>query len=91
MELASDHLLVLTVSDGPRLRWWSLIPEPRILRSESPGPNGQLTGEVIYQSSVDFTVNIPDDAEAVELRFYHPRWTGEDFVPVLINTIPLKN
>jgi hypothetical protein len=90
-ELASDHVLVITVGADARLRWWSLIPDPRILRSESPGPNGQLSGEVIYQSSVDFTVNIPDDTEAVELRLYHPRWTGENFDLIPIEAIPLRN
>jgi hypothetical protein len=91
VELASDQLLILTVGEGNRLRWWSTVPDPRILRAERPGPDGTLTGEVIFQKSIEFTVSIPDDNGAVELRFYHPRWTGQEFVPLLITTIPLSN
>jgi hypothetical protein len=90
LELASDQLLMITVDDGSRLRWWSMMPDPRILRAERPGPNGPLVGEVIYQKSIDLTVNIPDDNGAVQLRFYHPRWTGDQFLLVLISTISLK-
>ena len=91
VELASDQLFMLTVGEGAQLRWWSTMPDPRILRAEKPGPDGTLTGEVIFQKSIEFTVNIPDDNGAVELRLYHPRWTGQEFVPVLIATIPLSN
>ncbi|HTG91947.1 MAG TPA: hypothetical protein VL866_05135 [Pyrinomonadaceae bacterium] len=91
LELASDQLLLLTVGEGDRLRWWSTIPDPRILRAERPGPDGTLTGEVIFRPSLSFTVNIPDDEDAVELRLYHPRWSGQEFVPVLISTISIRN
>ena len=91
VELASDQLLMLTVGEGAQLKWWSTMPDPRILRAERPGPNGTLTGEVIFKKSIEFTVNIPDDNGAVELRLYHPSWTGQEFVPVLITTISLSN
>jgi hypothetical protein len=89
-ELASDHLLLVTVTRDTRLRWFSLVPDPRILRAERPGPNGQLTGEVIFQPNLDYTFNIPDDNESTELRLYHPRWNGQEFALVLLGTIPLK-
>ena len=88
-ELASDQLLVITVDDQSRLRWWSTIPDPRILRAERPGADGVLTGEVIFQKTANFTLNIPDDSAAVELRLYHPRSTGQGFVPVLISSMSL--
>jgi hypothetical protein len=90
-ELASDQLLLLTVDERSGLRWWSTIPDPRILRSEGPGPNGSMTGEVFFQSNVDVTVNIPNDSAAVELRLYHPHWTGQEFELVLISKVPLPN
>ena len=89
-ELASDHILLVTVTTDARLRWFSLVPDPRILRSEGPGPTGQLTGEVIFQPNLDYTCNIPDDNESTELRLYHPRWNGQEFVLVLLSTIPLQ-
>ncbi len=88
-ELASDHLLLVTVTSDARLRWFSLEPDPRILRSEGPGPTGQLTGEVIFQPNLDYTCNIPDDNESSELRLYHPRWNGQEFVLVLLSAIQL--
>ena len=91
VELASNQLLMITVGEGAQLRWWSTIPDPRILRAERPGPDGTLTGEVVFQKSIEFTIHIPDDNGALELRLYHPRWTGEEFIPVLITTIPLSN
>jgi len=89
-ELASDQLLLVTVTKDARLRWFSLVPDPRLLRAERPGPTGQLTGEVIFQPNLDFTFNIPDDNESTELRLYHPRWTGQEFVLVPLSTIPLQ-
>jgi hypothetical protein len=67
------------------------MPDPRILRAERPGPDGVLTGEVIFQKSVNFTLNIPDDSAAVEVRLYHPRSTGQEFIPILISSMPLNN
>ena len=90
-ELATNQLVLLTVDEGSRLRWWSIMPDPRILRAERPGPNGTLTGEVLFQSKVDFAVNVPNDSTAVELRLYHPQWTGQEFELVLISKIPLTN
>ena len=89
LELSTDHLLVATVDAEARLRWFSLIPDPRILRIEVPGPDDQLSGQVVYQQSSDFVLNVPDDEEVTELRFYHPRWTGDQFALVLISTIPM--
>ena len=88
-ELAADQLLIITVDDRARLRWWSTIPDPRILRAERPGPDGVLTGEIIFQKTVNFTLNIPDDSAAVELRLYHPRSNGQELVPVLISSMTL--
>ena len=89
-QLTSDQLLIITVDNQSRLRWWFTIPDPRILRAEGPGPDGVLTGEVIFQKSVNFTLHIPNDSAAVELRMYHPRWTGQEFIPVLISSMPLN-
>jgi hypothetical protein len=90
-ELATDQLLLVTVDEKSRLRWWSTLPDPRVLRAERPGPNGTLTGEVIFQSSLNFSLNIPDDDAAVELRLYHPQWNGQEFNLVLISKLPLTN
>jgi hypothetical protein len=89
-ELSSDQLLVLAVDAQQQLKGWALITDPRILRAELPGPTGELSGRVIYQSNVEFVVALPDDPAISELRFYHPRWTGKEFVLDPIGAAPLQ-
>lgn len=91
LELSSDHLLVLTVSEDTRLRWWTLIPDPRLLRAEAPGADNQLTGRVIRLRSAEFALDLPDDEEAVELRLYQPRFVGGEYVLALVSSIALRN
>jgi len=88
-ELSSQHLVVVTVDGTNRLRWWSLIPDPRILRAEEPDASGRLSGRVIYQGNVEVVLEIPDDATANELRFYHPQWTDGRVALVLVSTVAL--
>ncbi len=89
-ELSEDQLLVLAVDSQKQLKGWSLITDPRILRAELPGPAGELSGQVIYQSNVEFVVALPDDPAISELRFYHPRWTGQEFVLDPIGAVPIQ-
>lgn len=90
LELSPEHVLLVTVNAESQLRWSSLIPDPRVLRSEGPGADGVLEGVRLYQPNAEFVVNIPEDAEAAELRFYHPLPTGEGFTLQLLSTIPLR-
>jgi hypothetical protein len=87
IELSSQHLVVLTIDGANRLRWWSLIPDPRLLRAESPDANNRLSGRAIYQPNIEAVVEIPDDAAAAELRFYHPQWTDDRFVLTLVSSV----
>ena len=61
------------------MRWCGLVPDPRQLRAEVPGPDGELTGQVIYRESAEFIVNYPDDESIREIRLYHPKWDGQKF------------
>ncbi len=90
LELSPDKLMVAAVGGGGKLRWWSLIDDPRLLRAEAPGPDGVLSGQIFYRAEPEFVVNVPEDEETTELRLYHPRWTGEEFVLDIINTISIQ-
>jgi hypothetical protein len=90
-ELSPEQLLVVTVDEKSQLRWYALIPDPRILRAEAPGPDNVMTGQTLYLESADFVVNVPDDARARELRFYKPSWTGTEFTLNLISAVQLPN
>jgi hypothetical protein len=78
-ELSSDQLMIVAVDSGGRLRWWGLVADPRIVRAEWPGENGELTGQVLYRESAEFVLQYPDDGSITELRLFHPDWDGESF------------
>ncbi|MFN0087488.1 MAG: hypothetical protein ACKVX9_19010 [Blastocatellia bacterium] len=77
-ELSPRLMLIAAVDAQNRLIWWGLQPDPRILRAEFPSTaTGELAGRELYYEKVDFLTAIPADPSIAELRFYHPRWTGE--------------
>lgn len=92
LELSPEHVLVVTVDAKSRLRWWSVIPDPRVLRSEGPRAEGEneLTGVRLFRPEAEFVVNVPEDAEAAELRFYHPLAEGGEFTLQLLGAVSLR-
>jgi hypothetical protein len=89
-ELSSDHILVAGVDAQGQLRSWTVVPDPRVIRAETPGPMGELSGRVLHRSQPEFLVALPDDPDVTELRFYHPRWTGEEFVLEALGSAPIR-
>ena len=89
-ELSSDQVLVIAVDAQGQKRDSTLIPDPRVLRAEVPGPTGELRGEVLLRPTAEFIVTFPDDPAVTELRFYHPRWTGAEFSLDFLGAIPLQ-
>jgi len=79
LELSPTHILIAAVDATDKLRWWSIMPDPRLVRTETPNSTGELRGENYYVSNVMFIVAFPDDPEIANLRFYHPVWNGTDF------------
>jgi hypothetical protein len=89
-EVSSDQIAILAVNaEGTEIDG-QLIPDPRILRVEQPGPNGELRGEVLHHVNTELLITIPDDPVIVELRLYKPRWTGTTFILDLLGEIPLR-
>lgn len=78
-ELSPTQVLVVAVNESQQLRWWSLMPDPRILRAETSDDAGNLSGQTLYRSKADFIVAVPDDQTITEVRLYHPRWNGTEF------------
>jgi hypothetical protein len=89
LELSTNQLLVAAVNGQRQLRWWSLIPDPRIMRAESPNAGGKLSGRLLYRSKAEFIVAFPADETITELRLYHPHWTGSEFTLEPLGAIPL--
>ncbi len=89
-ELSKDQILIVILDRQEEQKGWLLIPDPRVVRAESPGPNGELSGEVLYRSSADFLVPVPSDLLPATLRIYQPHWTGEVFLLNLLGTLALR-
>ena len=89
-EVSSNQIAILAINAEGREIDGQLIPDPRILRVEQPGPNGELRGEVLHHVNTELLITIPDDPDIVELRLYKPRWTGTTFILDLLGAIPLR-
>lgn len=89
LEMSSTQMLVVAVNAIGQLKAWTLITDPRLLRVETPTAANELKGQVLHHSTPDFLVAIPNDPEIVELRFYHPEWTGKEFVLELLGSSAL--
>src|SRR6476660_2704830 len=75
-ELSVDQILVIARDADGQLLDWQLVPDSRILRSEQPGPNGELSGQTVYRDSSELLITLPDDPKIKRIEFYQPRWTG---------------
>jgi hypothetical protein len=88
-EVTSDQIVVIAHDVDGQLVDWQLIPDPLVLRSEQPGPKGDLRGQTLYRTSADFLITLPADPTIKRIDLYHPRWTGTDFVLEFMGTVPL--
>ena len=79
LEIAPGRLLVAAIDRSGRLRSWMVIIDPRIIRSEGPGPDGTLTGQTLVVQQAEFLLSVPDDPEIVECRFYEPVLNGNTY------------
>lgn len=89
-ELSTTEVVVVALDAEGRMRWCGLVPDPRLLRSEAPGPDGELAGLVIYRESAEFVVGYPDDDAVAEIRLYHPDWDGQNFSLELIGAVAAR-
>ena len=90
LELSTNQILVVALDENRGLRWWKLLLDPRVVRSETVAPSGEIHGEDLYRPRVEFTLECPDDRAIRELRFYHPSWTGRDFRLESLGALPVR-
>lgn len=90
LELSPTHIFIAAVDATGKLRWWSIMPDPRLVRGETPTPTGELRGENYYVSNVTLVVAFPDDPEIANLRFYQPVWNGTDFDLKSLAVVPTR-
>lgn len=88
-QLSADMLvLVVRAADGRELDWRT-TPNPRILRAETPQPDGRLTGQFFELPDVDLFMAIPRLLDASAVRIYQPRWTGTDYALDIVGDVAL--
>jgi hypothetical protein len=87
LELADDKLFVAAVDADGGLRGWTVIQDPRFVRSEAPGSDGVLTGKTVALAHADFLVAIPDDPAIAEVKLFQPKRVRDDWELTLIVTL----
>ena len=90
LELAPTLMFVAAVDATNKLRWWSIMPDPRVVRSETQTATGELRSQDYYLTNVTVVVAFPDDPEIATLRFYHPVWNGTDFDLKLLTAVSTR-
>ena len=90
LELSPTQIFIAGVDATNKLRWWSIVPDPRVVRSETQSPSGELRGEDYYVSNVTLVVAFPDDPEIANLRFYRPVWNGTDYDLKPLTNVPTR-
>jgi len=90
LELAPTLMFVAAVDASNKLRWWSIMPDPRVVRSETQTATGELRSQDYYVSNITLVVAFPDDPEIATLRFYHPVWNGTDFDLKPLSVVPTR-
>ena len=90
LELSATQVVIAAVDNKNQLRWWSIVADPRIVRSEFQTATGDLLRKDYYLSNTTLVVAFPDDPQIVELRFYHPFWTGSEFNLMLLASAPVQ-
>jgi len=78
-ELSTSQMLVIALDATGEMRWFNLFPDPRLIRSESTTPTGEMKSEEFYTDSLEFSIAYPNDATIKELRLYKPAWTGSAY------------
>ena len=88
-ELSADQLVVAAMNARGENVYTQLVPDPRIVRAEVPGPTGELSGQILHYASTELLLSLPNDPAIVEVQLYQPRWTGTSFVLDFLATVPL--
>jgi len=79
-QLSEDLLVVFGIGANGVEEGWQLVRDPGIIRAETPGPSGVLSGQLLRRTNATFMITIPAPSSLQELRIYKPRWTGTSFV-----------
>jgi hypothetical protein len=89
-ELSSDRVVIVARDLNGKVIDWQVVPDPRVIRAETPGPRGELSGRVLYHPRADFLFTLPHDPGIARIDFYQPWWNGANFDLDLIGGVSLQ-
>lgn len=89
-QVTPEHLLVIALDDSESELVREIIPDPRMVRAEFVDSRGRFRSNRWYNSSVEFSVLLPNNSAIVELELYHPEWTGETYDMQLVGRTQLR-
>ena len=78
-EPSANDLVVVVQDAAGRDLDWRIMPNPRLIRAETPGPDGLLSGQVLERDEVELLVYVPEVAGADRIQIYSPVWNGKEF------------
>ncbi len=79
-QLSTERLVVITVDISGREVAWQQVPDPRIVRAETPGPSLELSGQTLYRPVTELVVTLLDALSPAAIRVYEVQWNGTEFV-----------
>ena len=79
-ELSTDQVVVVAIDNQQRLCSWNVVADPRTVRAEHGDADGTIKGNLFHRTTAYMLVDLQDSPTVAQLRFYHPRWTGTEFV-----------
>jgi hypothetical protein len=88
-QIGVDDLVIVAVDGQGREVGWQRVKDPRIVRSEQPGPGGLLNGQVFYRRETELVFRVPDGVPVELVRVYDVEWNGREFMLRGIGTIPV--
>lgn len=88
-QIGPDELVIVAVDAQGREVGWQRLKDPRLVRSEQPGPGGLLSGQVFHRAETELVMRVPDGVAIATLRVYEAQWNGREFVLRGLGTIPI--
>jgi hypothetical protein len=88
-QVGPEEIVVVAVDAQGRELGWQHLPDPRLVRSEQPGPGGLLSGQRLYRADTELVVRVPEEMRAAALRIYMPQPTPQQAGLLGVGTIRL--
>ena len=84
----NDLVVVVQDATGRDLDW-RIVPNPRLIRAETPGPDGLLSGQIIERDDVEMLLYIPDIPGTDRIQIFSPAWNGKDYTLDLLGQLTI--